>query len=156
MKWLRRWFTRSEGSSQPSLDSKLRCVRTRYAELRTHAALCLYRVHQRQGQAARDFEVADDARVAARQALLRQDVHHSRAMVARARTALDRAHLREREYAVLRARADATLETLRRLGESIETLEHLSSRDALDEAERALELLEAEHEVERELGGRAF
>jgi chromosome segregation ATPase len=166
MGFLRRWLGPKKGARSPraQIEAALLEERARYAELRASAAACLYVVHKLGAEVARYEAVAARSREAARRALATRDVARSRSMVARARSALDMAREAEAERAELRANADAALEGLRRLGETIGELERdrlralaalptpRLARGELEEARRALEMLEAERELERELG----
>lgn len=166
MEFLRRWLGRETRSRSPGerIGSAMCEQRRRYAELRASTAGCLYVVHKLRGEVVRQEALAAAARDAARLALAAEDIVRSRAMVARARTALDLAREAESHRADLRVDAEAALEGLRSLGEAIGDLERerlraLVARAAapaasaeLDEARRALEVLEAERELELELG----
>jgi len=145
----------------PRLDVALAEERARYLALRGSTAACLYAVHKLAGEAAHQEAVAERAKTAAREALVAEDPPRSRAMVARARTALDLAREAEAHRAELRARADAALDDLRTLGHRIARLERerltaladVPSIPALDAPYHPAELLEAERELDRELGG---
>lgn len=131
--------------------------------MRESAAVCLYAVHKLRGEVARHEAVAAAARDAARRALDVKDVVRSRAMVTRARTSLDITREVEAQRAELRASADAALEALRRLGESIASLERdrlralvvladvAAAGAEVEEARRTLEVREAERRLELEL-----
>lgn len=137
-----------------------RDARRRYLEARDATARCLYAVHKLEGEAARQRAIAARARADAQRALEARDTRRSRALVSAARTALDLAADAVTAHAELRRTADVALEDLRRLAAGIAALEHGRLRgtraprlptEALEAAERALDLLEAERELEREM-----
>lgn len=148
-------------SPRARVESALAEERERYLALRGSTAACLYAVHKLAGEAAHQEAVAERAKTSAREALVAEDRPRSRAMVARARTALDLAREAEAHRAELRARADAALDDLRALGHRIARLERerlaalagVPALPALDAPHRAAELLEAERELDRELSG---
>lgn len=156
-----RWFGRRQDPSGDP-DAALQEARARYDELRGATARCLYAAHKLAGEARRQEAIAEASRTAARAALEAKDSRGSRVMVAAARTALDLARDAAAAHAELRASADGALEGLRELGRAIAELERERLRAAaipmgaaavpsLEEAQRALEVLEAERALDREL-----
>ena len=117
-------------------------------------------MHKLRGEVARQQAIAAASRDGARRALAARDVGRSRALVARARTAIDRAREAEARHDELRELADDAIEGLRALGARVRDLEHdrLRALAAIEPAgeheglRRELDLLEAERELERELG----
>jgi len=152
---------RPSESPRMRLASALADERERYLTLRGSTAACLYAVHKLGGEAAHQEAVAERAKVAARAALAAEDPTRSRALVARARTALDLAREAAAHRAELRARADAALDELRAIGHRLARLERerlaaladVPALPALDAPHHPAELLEAERELDRELGG---
>ncbi len=144
------------------LDEAIRATRARYGELREATARRLYAAHKLAAEEARQRAIAATSRAAARAALEARDTRRSRAAVAAARTALDLAEEAGTAHARLRASADAALEDLRALARDLAALERdrlraLSSTAitrcpaALEEARYALDVIEAERELDAEL-----
>lgn len=142
------------------LEAAVRHARRRYSDARDATARCLYAVHKLDGEAARQRAVAATSRREAQLALEARDTRRSRALVSAARTALDLAKDAEQAHAELRRSADAALEDLRTLARTIAALERERLRatpaprlpsETLETAQRALDLIEAERELDLEI-----
>lgn len=146
------------------LEDALAIAHADYANARASAAAQLYAAHKLAGEARHQRAVAESSREAARALLAGRDATRSRRMVEATRTALDLAREAAVAHEELRAHADAALDALRRLAQTIAELERdrlraialfasvPPSAPSIEEARHALSVLEAERELDAELG----
>jgi hypothetical protein len=164
MKHWRMQRPRSGSDPIDGIDDALAAARAEYANGRASAAAQLYAAHKLAGEARHQRAIAESSREAARALLAGRDATRSRRMVEATRTALDLARDAEIAHEELRAHADTALDALRRLAQTIAELERdrlravallrhtPRSTPSIEEARHALSILEAERELDAELG----
>ena len=165
---MRRWLMEKRTEERAAIDAiedALTAARAGYAGARAAAAAQLYAAHKLAGEARRQRAIADASREVARSALAARDASRSRGMVEATRTALDLARDAELAHEELRTSADAALDALRRLAQTVAELERdrlcavaravaprTASTASIEEARHALSVREAERELDAELG----